>query len=260
MQKDKRKISVITPTEERARFLKGCHTLLQNQLYQNWEWLIYDTSLKASQFSDPRITYIHDSQELITIGEKRNRLIEKATGDLIVHFDDDDYYGPSYLAMVADRLEKSSFYTAHAWFSYDLKTDQIFYWDTEILSGVSYSVSPLSGATVREIDFGPSSAKQREALNYKGKRGYGFSYAYSNEVARSCLFQDVDLSEDRLFYEDVEKKGFLITTAPDEKGEAIHLIHDSNTSAEFPQFRIPKFLVQNLFPPFFEHIKQTHED
>lgn len=116
----------------------------------------------------------------------------------------------------------------------------------------------LIGLPHREIELGPYMQKQREALNYKGKTGYGFSFAYTKEVTRTCSFQDIDLSEDRHFYEDVERAGFLISTVADQKGEAIHVIHHSNTSAEFPQYRVPQFLVQNLFPPFFSYLSLVH--
>jgi Glycosyl transferase family 2 len=249
---------VITPTGDREHFLQGTYLLLKNQRYTNWEWLIYDTSLKPTRFEDPRITYIYD-EGIVTIGEKRNRLIEKASGEVIVHFDDDDYYAATYLEHVLHYLKKASFFTLHAWFSYDAKTRQFFYWNTEELAEVSYCLSPLSGSRVREIELGPYMQKQRAALNYKGKTGYGFSFAYMKEVARTCTFQDIDLSEDHCFYKDVENAGFLMTTAADQKGEAIHVIHESNTSAEFPQYRIPQFLVQNLFPPFFSYLECVYK-
>jgi glycosyltransferase involved in cell wall biosynthesis len=252
------KISVITPTADRGPYLKGTFELLKNQRYTNWEWLIYDTSLRPTSFSDPRVTYIYDDQ-IVTIGEKRNRLIERATGDCIVHFDDDDYYAASYLESVVRRLQQSAFFTMHSWFSYDTKNGQFFYWDTEEGGEIRYCLSPFSGSTLREIELGPYLQGQKELLNYRGKTGYGFSFAYTKEVASRCRFRDIDLAEDRHFYEAVEAEGFLINTLAEQKGELVHVIHESNTSVEFPQYRVPRFLVQNLFPPFFSYIAQVHE-
>jgi glycosyltransferase involved in cell wall biosynthesis len=253
------KVSVITPTADRARFLQGTYYLLKNQKHLNWEWLIYDTSLHPTHFTDPRITYLFD-KGIVSIGEKRNRLVEKAKGDVIVHFDDDDYYAPNYLETVLKYLEKASFFTYHAWFSFDMKTGQFFYWDGEEGGEVRYEVNALSGSHVREIQLGPYLQHQQESLSYKAKAGYGFSFAYTKEVARACSFQDIDCSEDRNFYEMVNASRFPMISIADKEGVVVHVIHDKNTSGEFPQYRIPRFLVQNLFPPFFSYSKFTHEN
>lgn len=251
-------MSVITPTADRGHLLKGSYELLQNQRDVQWEWLIYDTSLRAEHFADPRVTYMHDEQ-IVSIGEKRNRLIEKASGDIIVHLDDDDYYSPTYLSFVASQLKNASFCTLQSWFSYDTKNHQLFYMDATVSSTTRYCVSPFAGGKVRELDLSGSEA-QNQQISKLGQKGYGFSYAYTKEVAKAFKFQDLDFQEDRYFYEDVEAAGYSIKMASAEKGEAIHVIHDTNTSSEFPQYRIPPFLVQNLFPSFFTYIALYHEN
>lgn len=252
------KISVITPTGDRARYLQGVYSLLKRQSYTNWEWLIYDTSLHPAHFSDPRVTYLYD-ENILSIGEKRNRLIERASGDLIVHFDDDDYYAPHYLECVVQELKRASFFTLHSWFSYDTKTRQFFYWDTDEPGEIRYFVNALTGVTLKEIELGPYMQNQKEVLNCKGKTGYGFSFSYTKEVARACTFQDIDLSEDFHFFEQVKTAQFPISTRADQKGISIHVLHQMNTSGEFPQYRIPRFLVKNLFPPFFPYLATFHE-
>jgi hypothetical protein len=253
------KISIITPTCERGRHLQGAYQLIQQQTCTDWEWLIYDTSLHPSHFSDPRVIYIHD-QESLSIGQKRNRLKQKATGEIIVHFDDDDYYAPTYLEMVAQRLEKVSFFTIHSWFSYDVKTAQFYYWDTTQLGEVHYHTNAISGSRIREVDLSACLAQQKMGLHTQEKQGYGFSFAYTQEVAQACFFPDLDLGEDRYFLETVKERAFSLSTLADQQGITIHVIHDSNTSSEFPQYRIPQFLVEPLFPNFFPYIKRVHEN
>ncbi len=114
------KVSIITPTCDRVAFLQGLYSLLKKQTHTNWEWLIYDTSTRAQNFSDSRINYHHE-HEILSIGEKRNRLIQRATGEVIVQCDDDDYYAPNYLEFVIEKLQNSAFFNLHSWFSYDLK-------------------------------------------------------------------------------------------------------------------------------------------
>ena len=252
------KVSVITPTADRPHFIDGLYSLLKKQTLTDWEWLICDTSLAPQTFADPRVVYLHES-DIISIGEKRNRLIEKAQGQIIVHCDDDDYYSPSYLAYVYEKLQKAAFFNLHSWFSHDIKSKQTFYWSTEEEHQSQYIVSPMSGARIREVDFGSNLENQKEKLNYKGRYGYGFSFAYRKEVARTCSFHDCDFAEDRKFYQEVEKAGFPLLMEADQEGRAIHVIHDTNTSSEFPQYRLPAFVAEALFPDFFSYVRQIHE-
>lgn len=52
---------------------------------------------------DPTITHIH-IEEGYTIGEKRNFGANRAEGEIIAHFDDDDWSAPDRLADQIDRL------------------------------------------------------------------------------------------------------------------------------------------------------------
>ena len=40
-----------------------------------------------------------------TIGTKRNRLCHAATGDIIVHFDSDDYYAPNWISRIVQIMQ-----------------------------------------------------------------------------------------------------------------------------------------------------------
>src|SRR5208282_2636555 len=71
-------------------------------------WVLDDSSEPSPFFcslrdSDERVHYIHHNGRL-SIGHKRNILIEHARGDLVAHFDDDDAYGPQYLSSMLVRL------------------------------------------------------------------------------------------------------------------------------------------------------------
>lgn len=251
-------ISIITPTSERPHFLRGLHTLLQKQTYGNWEWHILDNSLRPLTFDDPRVHYTHTT-EIVSIGEARNRLIEQTKGEIIVHCDDDDYYAPTYLAHMIDKLHAHAFFNLHSWFSYDMKTAQIYYWATDEEHRTQYILNEMTGSRIREIDLGPHMDNQKEKLNIKGRTGYGFSYAYRREVAEKCAFPDCDFGEDRHFYNAVEEAGYPILMEADHTGQAIHVIHDANTSSEYPQYRIPRFLIADKLAPFFTHMTR-YED
>src|SRR5581483_12155914 len=91
------KVSVVTPTYAREKYLPSLHACFSAQTHAERELLVLDDSPAPSAFfrglADPRVRYLHVPGRL-TIGEKRNRLIELATGEAIAFFDDDDYYAP----------------------------------------------------------------------------------------------------------------------------------------------------------------------
>ncbi len=247
------KVSVITPTADRETYLEGLYKLLKRQTHTDWEWLIYDTSARPHAFSDPRI-YYHHSNAVVSIGEKRNHLFKVLTGDVIVQCDDDDYYAPTYLESVASRLQVAPFVHLQSWFTYDLKTQQLFYRVIGEEQQTRYVVNALSGSCIREVDFHEKShVATRQA-------GYGFSYAYRKEVSERCAYSDLDLKEDLAFFRSVEEAGFPMCAHHDQKGETVHLIHEMNTSSDYPQYRIPHFLVEERFADFFTYISSFHEN
>lgn len=253
------KLSVITPTEDRPFFLKKLHTLLINQTHTDWEWLIYDTSLRPQTFSDKRIFYIHDPN-IVSVGEKRNRLIEKATGAGIVHCDDDDFYAENYLETVQGALEDVDFFNIHCWLSYQLASRQFYYWDTEIEEETHFLVDPLTEMQVREIHFGPYFGSEKEHINTKGQKGYGFSYAYKKDVWQKNPFPDKDLGEDWDFYGAMEKNGFKVLSIKDEQALVVHILHSANLSRIYPQYRIPHFLLREKIPHFFDYLKNFEDE
>src|SRR4051812_36482319 len=101
------KVSVITPTFGRHHLLEPLYRMFDAQRYQDKELLILDDSPARStlftQLHDRRVTYIHSSHRM-TVGAKRDRLVRSASGDVIVQFDDDDFYTPDYLEQMICRL------------------------------------------------------------------------------------------------------------------------------------------------------------
>mmetsp|Transcript_59439 Transcript_59439/g.173959 ORF Transcript_59439/g.173959 Transcript_59439/m.173959 type:complete len:691 (-) Transcript_59439:192-2264(-) len=128
----KGRVSVVCPTcESRQHF----HELLyRNFCTQEWpdkELIVLDTGGAPSRFfssrasgaapcwtgdgppsslspaEDPRVLYVHMRKYPLTLGHKRNQLIQLASGEIIAHFDDDNIYAPQYLTAMVEQLRAS---------------------------------------------------------------------------------------------------------------------------------------------------------
>jgi len=96
-------VSIVTPTYNRRRFIPALIKMIQSQSYprDRMEWLVYDDGqeeikdlLDAERANLPELIFIW-SEDKMTLGEKRNRLNDEATGEIIVAMDDDDFYFPT---------------------------------------------------------------------------------------------------------------------------------------------------------------------
>jgi glycosyltransferase involved in cell wall biosynthesis len=94
------RVSIITPTLNRQDLLPALWDCVRAQSVEDIEWLVFDGSpQRAPMFDgidDPRVCYRHVADSM-TIGAKRNALCDAAKGEIIAHFDDDDFYGPRYI-------------------------------------------------------------------------------------------------------------------------------------------------------------------
>jgi len=108
-------VSVITPTYNRRRFLKTAIDVMAQQEYpmDRMEWIILDdgTDKVEDLFLPeklpkkfPKVRYEFSPEKLL-IGQKRNRLNDMATGDIIVAWDDDDYYSPDRISHVVQKFQ-----------------------------------------------------------------------------------------------------------------------------------------------------------
>jgi glycosyltransferase involved in cell wall biosynthesis len=117
MGKDKKKIpkrpfvSICTPTFNRRPFIPIMIKCFEHQTYpkDRIEWLIIDDG--TDKIEDlvchiPQVKYFKYDEKM-SIGKKRNLLNEKATGDIIVYMDDDDYYPPERISHAVDTLKNS---------------------------------------------------------------------------------------------------------------------------------------------------------
>src|SRR5262249_39730198 len=91
-------ISAIMPTLNRHSFLPLAVDHFLKQDYPNKELVVVDDSDVAvpDLANIAGVKYIHVRRRS-TIGAKRNLACEQAQGDIIAHWDDDDWYAPDRL-------------------------------------------------------------------------------------------------------------------------------------------------------------------
>ena len=113
-------VSVLTPTYNRRKFIPAAIRCFRNQSYpqDRMEWIILDDGEdKVKDMFDEaiksgltNIKYHAIEGEKLPIGAKRNRINELATGDIVVCWDDDDYYPPDRVKKAVTKLRSSAGY------------------------------------------------------------------------------------------------------------------------------------------------------
>lgn len=107
----KPKISIITPTLNRAYILWRAILSVQNQTFPFFEMIIIDdgstddTEKLMAQFSDPRLNYIKLEKNQGK-SHARNLGLKKAKGEFVAYLDSDNAWYPDYLELMVKALEK----------------------------------------------------------------------------------------------------------------------------------------------------------
>lgn len=99
-------VSCIMPTRDRRAFVPQAINYFLRQDYPDTELIVVDDGADAIADilpADPRIRYIRLERPL-TVGAKRNLACGLARGDVILHWDDDDWYPPRRVRIQAAAL------------------------------------------------------------------------------------------------------------------------------------------------------------
>jgi glycosyltransferase involved in cell wall biosynthesis len=244
-------VSVITPTFGRPEKLPHLYTVFASQGVDDSEMIVIDDSEQRCAFmdalSDPRVRYIHLAERL-SIGEKRNLAIEAARGQIIVQFDDDDYYSPKYIRAMIEfmRAEKADFVKLSAFFLYSKILKAYGYWETQRKGGIHFAWD--GSTTLSVVKFEPNVDMSDAEL------GYGFSYVFKKTVWRSTPFQPISFGEDAPFVRAAIASGLKLLLVNDNSGLLLHILHGGNASIAFPQYIIPNRLIH----PFFNGLDPSY--
>jgi glycosyltransferase involved in cell wall biosynthesis len=101
-------VSICTPTFNRRPFIPSLIKCFEQQTYprERLEWIIVDDG--TDKIGDlvahlPYVKYFSYEKKML-LGEKRNILNAKGTGEIFVYMDDDDYYPPARITHAVETL------------------------------------------------------------------------------------------------------------------------------------------------------------
>jgi glycosyltransferase involved in cell wall biosynthesis len=191
------KVSAIMPTRDRLCFAVWALECFQSQTYENRELVVLDDSAEPSfpgrLDGIPGVIYARDKSR--NIAEKRNRCCEIATGEIIIHFDSDDWSAPTRMADQVERLRET-------------KTG---------LTGYHTALFYDTGTKL--------------AFRYHGSSNYaiGSSLAYTRDFWMSAPFQEAHRlgSDNRIVREATERKTL---SSADSRGLLVARIHHNNSN------------------------------
>ena len=240
-------VSIITPTFNRPQLLIAQEKIVRAQQLKDFEWLILDDSPEpCAHFEghpDSRIRYHHLAGAPMLVSAKRNWLCERVHAPVIAQFDDDDYYAPNYLATMLARLNKTEadITKLSAWFVYSAQLKRLGYWDTTNMLGLHFTFGPEAVLNAFFNQTAPDNMKNNYA-------GYGFSYVFKKTMWEQAPFPHVEYASDFGFVSAAMTKGCRLDHFADTEGLALHILRRDNMSKSFPQYLLPDFMLEKLFP------------
>lgn len=191
-------VSCIMPTANRRRFVPEAIRLFLAQDYPEKELVILDDGDEAVADlvpADPQIRYLRETGRQ-SIGIKRNRACEAARGDIIAHWDDDDWYAPQRLRRQVEALIAGDA---------DLcGLDRVLFFDAAGQRAWEYVFPPNSGPWV-----------------------YGATLCYRKPLWRRNPFPQINVGEDTRFV--ANARGARITALAD-NSIYVGVVHAANTS------------------------------
>jgi glycosyltransferase involved in cell wall biosynthesis len=104
-------VSLCTPTFNRRPFIPAMIKCFQHQDYpkNRIEWIIIDDGTdKIEELIThiPQVKYFKYDKKM-SLGEKRNLMYDKSSGDILVYMDDDDYYPPERISHAVQKLKEN---------------------------------------------------------------------------------------------------------------------------------------------------------
>jgi glycosyltransferase involved in cell wall biosynthesis len=193
-------VSCIMPTADRRAFIPGAIAQFLRQDYQNAELLILDDGVDPIGDLVPqldRIRHVREARKR-NVGQKRNYLCELARGDVILHWDDDDWAAPWRVRYQVEQLLQSRADVCGL--------DRVFFYEPAADQGWEYTYPKSAAPWV-----------------------YGATLCYTRAFWRRNPFAPVSIGEDSRFVWSNEHKRLV---ALSDQRFFVGLVHSGNTSVK----------------------------
>lgn len=253
------KVSALCPTFGREENGPRLYQVFNDQTYENKELLILDDSATPSFFfqnlNDPKVRYYHTASRA-TVGAKRNWLAENAKGQILAHFDDDDYYAPNYLTEMVGALGDSELVKLSSFYLFSITHQAFAYWDLNHLAPTHFRLESLRPVEVFQTD--TMKPDERELWQLKNLLGYGFSCVYRKSLWRRLPFLDSRHGEDFHFVEAAMEAGASVRMHQDLNGLALVIRHLADNSIVYPQYILPLHTLKIIFGEKGKNYSEYH--
>ncbi len=206
-------VSCIMPTYNRRAFAPLALEYFRRQTYPNRELIVVDDgsdpvgdlvdswatdagAANGSRGVSVRYVRLHRRH---TVGAKRNIACEAARGDVVLHWDDDDWHAPRRIAFQVDALAASGL-----------------------------EICGLQRLLFYDVDRGRAHAYQNDAPVRSSRPFWlsGSTLCYTKELWRSNPFPDQDVGEDVRFASRVRERALVL----DDNTFHVGIIHGQNVS------------------------------
>ena len=236
-------ISFVCPTKNRPERHEHLWRQYVQQTVFPKELLVGDDSKSPSTFfrrlGDPSVRYLYSPEEL-TLGDKRNRLNSRASGDVIVHLDDDDHYAPDYARHMLERLRGHNLARLSAFRVLDERDGSLY--ECDALNPATARQGKLIGARWNGVRVPAWLSRSSAALRW----GYGFSYVYQKALWAKVHFdKSMTLREDVDFVKRCLREGALVRQVDDGAHLATHVVHGASTSTAFTTAKVTRMLISH---------------
>ena len=195
-----RKVSCICPTYNRHDWLEDCIKMFIKQTYKEKELIIIDdspTPFKHMLLQNTQVKYFHYKKRFSSIGKKRNVCVEKSTGDIITHWDDDDYNHPKRIEKQVEKLKKDklNMIVFDDTILLDVKKFKQTYGNKNIFKFINNHLK--SGKKIEDGVLWRATDKRRHDMWYMGVILSGMMY--DRKIWNKIKYDDISLAEDAWF-------------------------------------------------------------
>jgi len=191
-------VSCVMPTYNRRQFVPYAIKYFLRQDYENKELIIIDDGADAVKDLVPDLPGIryYRQERKITLGAKLNMGCQFAEGNIIVHWDDDDWYAPWRLKYQVQSLQEQQAGVCGI--------NKLLYYDFRNRKAYQYIYPP----------------DQRKWL-------LGSSLCYTKQLWRNNRFAEIDVGMDGLFVWNTPPQHVNVL---DNHSFSVHMIHGHNIS------------------------------